>query len=113
MAQASKLPTLKTWVMAQGVELPRKLRKRKKDGEMVERDCLDADDIEKLLAGNLPNECVRRVLEIRLLAAQSAASKVDRMLVTRCADGRVRNNYKMYGALTGRFGGEGVQFQKI
>jgi DNA polymerase len=97
----------------QGVDLPRKLRKRKKDDEMVESDCLDAEDIEKLLAGSLPNECVRRVLEIRLLGAQSAVSKVDRMLVTRCADGRVRNNYKMYGALTGRFAGEGAQFQNL
>jgi DNA polymerase len=113
VAQASKLPTLKKWLKTQGVELPRKLRKRKADDEMVERDCLDADDIEKLLAGSLPNECVRKVLEVRLLAAQSAVSKVDRMLVTRCADGRVRNNYKMYGALTGRFAGEGLQLQNL
>jgi DNA polymerase bacteriophage-type len=110
--KASKLQKLKTWLEAQGVKLPSKLRKVD-DDEFEERDSLGADDIEKLLAGDLPNESVRKVLEIRLLAAQSAAAKVNRMLVTRCADGRVRNIYRMYGALTGRFAGEGIQPQNL
>ena len=81
---ATKNEKLKAWLTSQGVKLPRKLRK----GEL--RTSLDADDIEKLLAGDLPNARVRAALEIRLQAAQSAASKIDRMLRTRCADGRVR-----------------------
>jgi DNA polymerase len=56
---------------------------------------------------------VRVTLEIRLQAAQSAASKIDRMLKTRCADGRVRNLYKIYGAVTGRWSGEGFQPQNL
>ena len=52
---------------------------------------------------------MRDVLEIRLQAAQSAASNIDRMLLTRCADGRVRNMYRMNGARTGRWSGEGFQ----
>src|SRR4029077_7432379 len=77
------------------------------------QDSLDSDDIEKLLAGELPSSNVREVLEIRLQAAQSAASKIDRMLLTRCADGRVRNVYRMNGARTGRWSGEGFQPQNL
>ena len=109
--KASKLQKLKEWLEAQGLKLPRK--PRKVDGELEWRDSLDGDDIENLLAGELPNESVRRVLEIRLQAAQSAASKIDRMLVTRCADGRVRNIYRFYGAITGRWSGEGFQPQNL
>jgi hypothetical protein len=75
---ATKNEKLKAWLTSQGVKLPRKLRK----GEL--RTSLDADDIEKLLAGDLPNARVRAALEIRLQAAQSAASKIDRMLRTLC-----------------------------
>ena len=56
---------------------------------------------------------MRTALEIRLQAAQSAASKVNRMLKTRCADGRVRNMYRIYGAVTGRWSGEGFQPQNL
>ena len=76
-------------------------------------DCLEAEDIEKLLAEDLPHPGVRTALEIRLQAAQSAASKMDRMLRTRCADGRVRNLYRIYGAVTGRWSGEGFQPQNL
>ena len=93
------------------MKLPRKPHKSK-DG-LQWKDSLDGDDIEKLLAGELPNADVREVLKIRLQAAQSAASKVDRMLVTRCADGRVRNIYRMYGARTGSWSGEGLQPQNL
>ena len=88
---------LKAWLEAQGVKLPRKQRKRKRVTRWSSAIASMLDDIEKLLAGNLPNEHVRKVLEIRLQAGQSAVKKVDRMLVMRCRDGRVRNNYRMYG----------------
>ncbi len=104
---ATKNEKLKAWLTSQGVKLPRKLRK----GEL--RTSLDADDIEKLLAGDLPNARVRAALEIRLQAAQSAASKIDRMLRTRCADGRVRGLFKYYGATTGRWSGAGFQPQNL
>ena len=107
MDAATKNEKLKAWLTSQGVKLPRKLRK----GEL--RTSLDADDIEKLLAGALPNARVRAALEIRLQAAQSAASKIDRMLRTRCADGRVRGLFKFYGATTGRWSGAGFQPQNL
>jgi DNA polymerase len=109
--KASKPKKLKTWLVLQGVKLPRRPRKQKSGVQW--EDCLEADDIEKLLAGDLPNARVRSALEIRLQAAQSAASKIDRMLRTRCADGRVRNLYKIYGAVTGRWSGEGFQPQNL
>ena len=90
--KASKTNQLKTWLSLQGVKLPRR-QKKHKSGLQWE-DCLEAEDIEKLLAGDLPHPGVRTVLEIRLQAAQSAASKIDRMLRTRCADGRMRNLYQ-------------------
>ena len=61
-----------------GVKLPRRPKKQK-SGLQWET-CLEADDIEKLLAEDLPHPGVRTALEIRLQAAQSAASKIDRML---------------------------------
>jgi DNA polymerase bacteriophage-type len=76
------------------------------------KDSLDGDDIEKLLAEDMPADA-RKALEIRLQAAQSAANKIDRMLATRSADGRVRNMYRMYGARTGRWSGEGLQPQNL
>src|SRR5262245_39688593 len=109
--KASKPKKLKAWLLLQGVKLPRRPKKHKSGLQW--EDCLDAGDIEELLAGDLPHPGVRAALEIRLQAAQSAASKIDRMLRTRCADGRVRNLYKIYGAVTGRWSGGGFQPQNL
>jgi DNA polymerase len=109
--KASKQEKLKAWLALQRVTLPRRPKKRK-FGLQWET-CLEADDIEKLLAGDLPHPGVRAALQIRLQAGQSAASKVNRMLRTRCADGRVRNLYRIYGAVTGRWSGEGFQPQNL
>ena len=109
---ASQVARLKAWLVSRGVKLPRKPHNFNGKGGMQWKDSLDSDDIEKLLAEDLPAD-VREVLEIRLQAAQSAASKIDRMLVTRSADGRVRNVYRMYGARTGRWSGAGFQPQNL
>jgi DNA polymerase len=107
---ASQVSKLKAWLLAQRVALPKRPKKLK--GGISWEWCLDADDIEKLLAEVLPAKA-RIALEIRLKAAQSAARKVNRMLTTQCADGRVRNLYRMYGAVTGRWSGEGFQPQNL
>ena len=109
--KASKQDKLKTWLALQGVNLPRRPKKLKSGSQW--ETCLEAEDIERLLAGDLPHPGVRTALEIRLQAGQSAASKVNRMLQTRCADGRVRNLYRIYGAVTGRWSGEGFQPQNL
>jgi DNA polymerase bacteriophage-type len=108
----SQVARLKAWLMARGVKLPRKPHNFNSQGGMQWKDSLDGDDIEKLLAEDLPAD-VRAVLQIRLQAAQSAVSKIERMVVTRCTDGRVRNVYRMLGARTGRWSGEGFQPQNL
>lgn len=109
--KASKQEKLKAWLKQEGVKLPRRPKKLK--AGLRWEDCLEAEDIQKLLLEDLPHPGIRAVLEIRLQAAQSAASKVSRMLQTRCADGRVRNLYRIYGAVTGRWSGVGVQPQNM
>jgi DNA polymerase len=111
VAAATKNEKLKAWLKSQGVELPRRLKKHK-SGMQLE-DCLDADDIEKLLAGDLAHPRARAALEIRLQAAQSAHTKIERMLRTRCADGRVRGLFRFHGATTGRWSGSGFQPQNL
>jgi DNA polymerase len=107
--KASNVKKLKEWLERQGIRLPRRLAKQTGGLE----GCLETEDIEKLLAGNLPNERVRAVLEIRLHAAQSAASKIDRMLRSRSSDGRVRDIFRFCGATTGRWSGAGFQPQNL
>jgi DNA polymerase len=108
--KASKPEKLKAWLIKQGVKLPRRLKKHK-SGMQLE-DCLEAENIEQLLAGDLPQN-VRATLEIRLQAAQSAASKIERMLRTCCTDGRVRGLFRFHGATTGRWSGAGFQPQNL
>jgi DNA polymerase bacteriophage-type len=107
--KATKHEKLKVWLASQGVEIPQKQRK----GTLEPTDSLDAGDIEKLLHGELPNAQVRAALRIRVQAAQSAANKIDRMLISRCADGRVRGLFRFYGAHTGRWSGAGFQPQNL
>jgi DNA polymerase family A len=108
--KTTKVQELKKWLALQGVVLPR--RPKKKKGGTEWEPCLEEDDIARLLAGELPL-AARTALEIRLQAAQSAVSKFARMLKTRCADGRVRNLYRVYGTVTGRWSGEGFQPQNL
>jgi DNA polymerase len=107
--RASKNEKLKAWLTAQGVKLPQKQRK----GKTEPTSSLDADDIEMLLAGQNLTPNTRAPLEIRLQAAQSATTKIDRMLTSRCADGRVRGLFRFHGATTGRWSGAGFQPQNL
>jgi DNA polymerase len=109
--KASNVKKLKEWLEREGVSLPRRLTKQ--TGNSGLEGCLETEDIEKLLAGDLPNERVRTVLAIRLHAAQSAASKIDRMLRSRSSDGRVRDIFRFCGATTGRWSGAGFQPQNL
>jgi DNA polymerase len=111
VTKASQVKQLKIWLQSQGVVLPRRPKKQK--GGTSWEDCLEEDDLGRLLAGELPTLGARAALEIRVQAAQTAVSKFDKMLRTRCADGRVRNLYRVYGAVTGRWSGEGFQPQNL
>ena len=111
MTAAAQTMKLKAWLTSQGVALPRRPKVLK--GGLKYEDCLEAEDIQKLLAGSLPNAEARAALGLRLQAAQSAASKVDRMLLTRCADDCVRGLFRFYGATTGRWSGALFQSQNL
>jgi len=58
-------------------------------------------------------EAARRALELRQALAKSSVSKLETLAARVSPDGRVRHNYKFYGAHTGRWAGEGVQLQNL
>ena len=68
-----------------------------------------ADALE--LAG-LPND-VKRVLEIRLIAAATSLKKLDAMRACVGADGRARGLLQYHGATTGRWAGQLIQPQNF
>ena len=99
MDTATKNEKLKVWLTSQGVDFRVSCERGSRgcSGKPVSMPAISSSS----WPGGLPNARVRSALEIRLQAAQSAASKIDRMLRTRCADGRVRGLFKFHGATTG------------
>ena len=81
------------WCMKQGVEL----------------DNFQADYIEELLDGGLPQGDVRRALEIRRSISKASTKKLDAMARARGNDGRARWQTRYHGAVTGRNTGQGLQ----
>lgn len=55
------------------------------------------------------SEDVREVLELRLLGSKSSVAKIQKLLKTRSADGRVRGTLQYWGAHTGRVAHRGAQ----
>lgn len=89
-------PQMMAWVQAEG--LPAKN--------------LQAATIEKLLEGEL-TDTQRRVLELRKELALVASKKFQAALIGANEDGRLRGQFKFYGAHTGRWSGRGVQLQNL
>ncbi len=57
---------------------------------------------------------VAEVLTLRQKTSRSSVKKYDKMLQTRCEDGRIRGMYMFYGASrTGRWAGRHVQMQNL
>ena len=56
---------------------------------------------------------VRRVLELRQSLALSSSKKFDAVLARMQPDGRVRGQFRFFGAHTGRWTGTGVQLQNL
>jgi DNA polymerase len=54
-----------------------------------------------------------RALKLRLELSRSSVKKLNAIVDRVSPDGRLRNNYKYYGAHTGRWSGEGVQLQNL
>jgi len=86
-------------------------------GWLCEHGC-EVEDIQKptlrhALRRKALDPVVRRVMELRLGAAHSAAAKVLALLSWRNDDGRVRGTFRFHGAGTGRWTGLGVQPQNF
>ena len=73
---------------------------------------LDSDAVSDALELDLPDD-VRRVLEIRQIAAATSLKKLDAMLACVGADGRARGLLQYHGASTGRWSGQLIQPQNL
>ena len=74
---------------------------------------LRADGIKKLLASGELTQVQTRALELRQLTALVAARKYAAALGSSSADGRLRGQFRFFGAHTGRWSSRGVQIQNL
>lgn len=72
-----------------------------------------AETLDALLAGNKLTEVQRRALELRQLTALVAARKYSAALGSCSEDGRLRGQFRFFGAHTGRWSSRGVQIQNL
>ena len=93
----NSLAQLKPWLQKEGVPV----------------DTLRKDDLDRILAEQLPPE-VRRVLEIRKALGKTSTAKYGTMLEATCSDGRLRGILQFYGAnRSGRWAGRIVQTHNL
>lgn len=77
-------------------------------------DNLRKDTVVDLLAGDLPGDQARRVLQIRQELGKTSTKKYDAMARATCDDGRIRGTLQFYGAnRTGRWAGRLLQVQNL
>jgi len=97
VANPGSNPQMLAWLRSQGVEL----------------DNMQAATVAALLEDPFIDDTVRRVLELRQELALVAAKKYATAVASVCSDGRLRGNYRFFGAHTGRWSGSGVQLQNL
>jgi DNA polymerase len=73
---------------------------------------LESETVSEALETALPGD-VRRVLEIRQIAAAASLKKLDAMLACAGPDGRARGLLQYHGAVTGRWSGQLIQPQNF
>lgn len=127
VAKVSKIESLKAWLMANGIVLPKKgekpvwmgdVEEEEEDDEEEDKDIayrLRKSDVADLLArDDLPEAC-RRALEIRLEAAKVSIAKLRKMLaVVSPEDHRLRGLFVLGGAQqTMRWSGVLVQAHNL
>lgn len=78
----------------------------------VPTEALAKDDIDELLATELPDD-VRRALELRREAGKASVAKIEALLRGMNADGRARGLLQYHAASTGRWAGRRFQPQNI
>lgn len=96
VASCTAVSQLTAWVRSRGVPT----------------DALAKDDIDELLASELPDD-VRRALELRREAGKASVAKIDALLRGMNADGRARGLLQFHAASTGRWAGRRFQPQNI
>ena len=96
IANPNSGPQMLAWLRAQGLNPPN----------------LRAETVSELLSGPLPDE-VRRVLTLRQELALVASKKFQAALDGVSHGGRLRGQYRYFGAHTGRWTGRGVQPQNL
>ena len=69
---------------------------------------LSAEAVRKLLESDLPSD-VHAVLKLRQRMALTSPGKIDKLIKSATADGRLRGTFAYHGAHTGRWAGRGVQ----
>ena len=75
---------------------------------------LRKDTVKTMLEGEIPNNTVRRALEIRQELSKTSVKKYTAMTEAVCEDGRVRGLLQYYGAnRTGRWAGRIIQPQNL
>lgn len=74
---------------------------------------LQKETVEKALAGDNLTDDQRRVLELRQELALVASKKYTAALAAVNADGRLRGQFRFFGAHTGRWSGRGVQMHNL
>lgn len=100
-----------------GLENPKSVTQLKKWLEAetdTEIKSLNKADVENMLGSSIPQENVRRVLQIRQELSRSSVKKYAAMENAVCADGRARGLIQFYGAnRTGRWAGRLIQVQNL
>ena len=100
-----------------GLENPKSVAQLKKWLEAetdTEIKSLNKADVENMLGGGIPQENVRRVLQLRQELSKSSVKKYAAMENAVCADGRARGLIQFYGAnRTGRWAGRLIQVQNL
>ena len=81
-------------------------------GKGIVTESIDKKAVAELLK-TVPDD-VAQVLTLRQMIARTSVKKYEKMIMTRCADGRIRGMYMFYGASrTGRWAGRFVQMQNL
>ncbi len=100
-----------------GLENPKSVAQLKKWLESEtdsEIESLNKADVENMLKNGVPQDNVRRVLELRQELSKSSVKKYAAMENAVCADGRARGLIQFYGAnRTGRWAGRLIQVQNL
>lgn len=100
-----------------GLENPKSVTQLKKWLEAetdTEIESLNKANVDSMLDGDIPQENVRRVLQLRQELSKSSVKKYAAMENAVCADGRARGLIQFYGAnRTGRWAGRLIQVQNL